>query len=619
MKKVKYLAMLLAAGMFAACSDNLEDTGAGNAGGTTPQGETGYVNISLNLPTTSGGNTRANDNFDDGLAAEYNVNNAIIALFYGADEENATCRYAFKLTETDFQMSGSNTDNITSYYASGVRMIDAPEGNEKVYALAILNANPEAFDIIGTAAEGEDDGTTALSTKLKVNDGSEAFDDKLSDLQTPRDYAASIASTTGKGSFLMTNAPIASATSFKKDVAPADFKVTTLAPITVYNDKDIAAGSAPANPIYVERAVAKTTVKVNSEDGKLIIDSEVPAYDGASVVFDGWKLQNTNKKYYTVRKVKDATLADWEDWKGYFNEGTTETTNEINRFFGQIANPYRTYWGIDPNYSLISGGDLTTNFNIYTNENKPEQWNKVGNTTTTKYSGDFVEYCAENTTIAKAMQDNNLTSVLLKATFTPEGATAGDDFFMLNNFSAIYSNEDFLAVATGALAGSAHDLTEGQTLVRKESSVVPGKEGSTITDIQGVKDLIQISASGSTSALSEDQATTILTAMGNNIKYYAGGVTYYYATLIEHFGDAQTPIADDLSISELDNYDEGKHLGRWGVVRNNWYELNITKVSGPGEPDIPEIPEEPADKTSSYINCQINVLSWATRQQNVEL
>lgn len=619
MKKVKYLAMLLAAGMFAACSDNLEDTGAGNAGGTTPQGETGYVNISLNLPTTSGGNTRANDNFDDGLAAEYNVNNAIIALFYGADEENATCRYAFKLTETDFQMSGSNTDNITSYYASGVRMIDAPEGNEKVYALAILNANPEAFDIIGTAAEGEDDGTTALSTKLKVNDGSEAFDDKLSDLQTPRDYAASIASTTGKGSFLMTNAPIASATSFKKDVAPADFKVTTLAPITVYNDKDIAAGSAPANPIYVERAVAKTTVKVNSEDGKLIIDSEVPAYDGASVVFDGWKLQNTNKKYYTVRKVKDATLADWEDWKGYFNEGTTETTNEINRFFGQIANPYRTYWGIDPNYSLISGGDLTTNFNIYTNENKPEQWNKVGNTTTTKYSGDFVEYCAENTTIAKAMQDNNLTSVLLKATFTPEGATAGDDFFMLNNFSAIYSNEDFLAVATGALAGSAHDLTEGQTLVRKESSVVPGKEGSTITDIQGVKDLIQISASGSTSALSEDQATTILTAMGNNIKYYAGGVTYYYATLIEHFGDAQTPIADDLSISELDNYDEGKHLGRWGVVRNNWYELNITSVSGPGEPDIPEIPEEPADKTSSYINCQINVLSWATRQQNVEL
>ena len=619
MKKIKFLAMMLAAGMMAACSDSLEETTGGNGNqGPVYDGDRGYVNISLNLPTTSGANTRANDNFDDGLAAEYNVNNAIIALFYGADEASATCQYAFKLSKTDFQMSGSATDNITSYYASGVRMIQAPTENQHVYALAILNAADADFSIEDTAQEGEDDGTTVLSTKLKVS--STTFNGTLADIQTSKEYAASIASTEeNDGNFLMTNAPIASATSFKKDVAPADFKVTTLAPITVYNDKDIAAGSAPANPIYVERAVAKTTVKVNSKDGKLIIDSEVPAYDGASVVFDGWKLQNTNKKYYTVRKVKDATLADWEDWKGYFNEGTTETTNEINRFFGQIANPYRTYWGIDPNYSLISGGDLTTNFNIYTNTNEPAQWNAVGNTTTTTYRDEYVEYCAENTTIAKAMQDNNLTGVLLKATFTPEGATDGDDFFMLNNFSAIYSNEDFLAVATGALAGSAHDLTEGQTLVRKESSVVPGKKGSTITDIQGVKNLIQISASGSTSALSDDQATTILTAMGNNIKYYNKGVTYYYATLIEHFGDAQTPIASDLSISDLDKYDEGKHLGRWGVVRNNWYELNITSVSGPGEPDIPEIPEEPADKTSSYINCQINVLSWAKRSQDVDL
>lgn len=617
MKKVKYLAMLLAAGMFAACSDNLEDTGAGNAGGTTPQGETGYVNISLNLPTTSGGNTRANDNFDDGLAAEYNVNSAIIALFYGADEESAICQRAFQLTKNDFQMSGTATDNITSYYASGVRMINAPTAGQNVYALAILNAAATDYSIDDSKKQnGEDDGTAVLSTTLKVNGVS--FSGKLSEIQVSKDYAASIASTADKGSFLMTNAPIASATSFKKDDVPADFKVTTLAPITVYNDKDIAAGSAPANPIYVERAVAKTTVKVNSADGELEIESEVPAYDGATVTFDGWKLQNTNKKYYTVRKVKDATFADWEDWKGYFNEGITGvTTNEINRFFGETANPYRTYWGIDPNYSLISDGDLATNFNIYTNTNEPAQWNSVGNNTITEYNGLFVEYCAENTTIAKAMQDNNLTGVLLKATFTPEGATDGDDFFMLNNFSAIYSNEDFLAVATGALAGSAHDLTEGQTLVRN-TSATPAK-GSTITDIQGVKNLIQISASGSTSALSDDQATTILTAMGNNIKYYQGGVTYYYATLIEHFGDAQAPIASDLSISDLDKYDEGKHLGRWGVVRNNWYELNITSVSGPGEPDIPEIPEEPADKTSSYINCQINVLSWATRQQNVEL
>lgn len=78
MKKVKYLAMLLAAGMFAACSDNLEDTGAGNAGGTTPVTGEGYVKVAINMPTTSGGMSRADDgsyvDLDDGLENEYKNN-----------------------------------------------------------------------------------------------------------------------------------------------------------------------------------------------------------------------------------------------------------------------------------------------------------------------------------------------------------------------------------------------------------------------------------------------------------------------------------------------------------------------------------------------------------------
>ena len=212
MKKIKFLAMMLAAGMMAACSDSLEETTGGNGNqGPVYDGDRGYVNISLNLPTTSGANTRANDNFDDGLAAEYNVNNAIIALFYGADEASATCQYAFKLSKTDFQMSGSATDNITSYYASGVRMIQAPTENQHVYALAILNAADADFSIEDTAQEGEDDGTTVLSTKLKVS--STTFNGTLADIQTSKEYAASIASTEeNDGNFLMTYAPIASAT-----------------------------------------------------------------------------------------------------------------------------------------------------------------------------------------------------------------------------------------------------------------------------------------------------------------------------------------------------------------------------------------------------------------------
>ena len=119
--------------------------------------------------------------------------------------------------------------------------------------------------------------------------------------------------------------------------------------------------------------------------------------------------------------------------------------------------------------------------------------------------------------------------------------------------------------------------------------------------------------------MTEAQANEILTEAGDNIKFYRGGVTYYYTTIIEHFGAVQTPVASTTTISLVTDYNEAKHLGRYGMVRNNWYELQINSVSGPGEPEIPEIPSEPVDETNSYINCEINVLSWAKRQQGVDL
>ena len=461
-----------------------------------------------------------------------------------------------------------------------------------------------------------------LTTKLQLTLNTD-FKGTLADLNTAATYNADIASTQDNGNFLMTNAPIAKSASFTSSNLPSDADyVMTLAPITVYNEKTLAEGAASDNPIYVERAVAKTTLKVYADEAKLTVDSEVPAYDEATVTFTGWKLQNTNKNYYPVRKVTDATIDDWNDWKMYFNEGTAVTTNEINRFFGQIANPYRTYWGIDPNYDqVLSGADLGINFNILNQGGETSiDWNEVGVNSTVGYSDEFVEYCAENTTKAKAMQDDQLTGVLLKATFTPKGATTGTNFFMRNNTSAIYVETDFIAWATAILAngGTGIPLGDGETLSLKEDNDNAG----TITTIAQVQALLQVKVtnpSTSTKELTEAQANEILTEAGGNIKFYRGGVTYYYTTIIEHFGAVQTPVASTTTISSVTDYVEEKHLGRYGMVRNNWYELQINRVSGPGEPEIPEIPSEPVDETNSYINCEINVLSWAKRQQGVDL
>lgn len=606
MRKIfKNMAWTMAATLvMAACSDSLDES-SGNGNSNEFIGDKGYVNIGINLPTTP--STRS-ESFDDGKAEEYKVDKVIIALFYGGTEKEAECKCAFQLTDKDFLLSDDATNNITSYYATGVRMIPAPDAN--VYALAIVNpiSKFNVGTITSTNPDKENVGDATLTTYLTVDEGSGAnkFNGTLSDLNKVIAPTA-ITDVTGNSYnyFLMTNAPISTKASFTGS-KPGDLEIQTLAPIKVYNDKALAEGASKDNPIYVERAVAKTQVAVEGNDATLTVTTDVTSYKNATVKFEGWKLQNTNKKYYPVRRVNaldsETGLADINAWLGYFNG------NESNRFIGTTANPYRTYWGIDPNYDKNENDeDLSKDYTVLKSVNEGD-WNEIG------YSGQDseIEYCLENTTTAQTMAENRLTSVLLKATFTPDGATASTSFFMINNTSAIYTEEEFLKVATAALKDS-DALTGSEKLAVKTGLLT----GLNITDAAGVQSLLQING-GTSPNLTDDQANAILAAAGGNIKYYLQGVTYYYATVIKHFGDTETPLASDV-INDAKNYDEGKHLGRYGVLRNNWYELTIKSVKGPGEPEIPEIPVTPPDKQENYINCEINVLSWAKRSQGVEL
>lgn len=90
MKKVKFFAMLLAAGMFAACSDDLGD--AGDMGGNAPDATEGYVRVAIHTPTTTGSMTRAEDgsaDLEDGTANEYKITDGVIA-FFKADKVNTS-------------------------------------------------------------------------------------------------------------------------------------------------------------------------------------------------------------------------------------------------------------------------------------------------------------------------------------------------------------------------------------------------------------------------------------------------------------------------------------------------------------------------------------------------
>lgn len=315
--------MVTATLAMAACSDSLDEN-SGNGNSNEFIGDKGYVNIGINLPTTPA--TRA-VSYSDGTEEEYKVNDVIIALFYGENADDAMCTHAFKINGGDFQKLGNAIDNITTYSATGVRMISAP--TSKVFALALINAPIDKFDIIGTGQDGENTGTAILSTGLKLNNGPEAFKGKLSDLNEAIEAAKIKDNTRG---FFMTNAAIAIG-----GETPSTSTAQILAPITVYNEKSYAEDAAKDNPIYVERAAAKVTVSVKTIEGNgdntLIVEDDYPHYADAKVLFEGWYLQNTNKTFYPVRKVDNFDTWKTDDYK----VGTD------NRFVGELANPYRIF------------------------------------------------------------------------------------------------------------------------------------------------------------------------------------------------------------------------------------------------------------------------------------
>ena len=128
-----------------------------------------------------------------------------------------------------------------------------------------------------------------------------------------------------------------------------------------------------------------------------------------------------------------------------------------------------------------------------------------------------------------------------------------------------------------------------------------------------------------------------------NIKRHVDGLSYY-PVRIKHFGDDLTPwnkgeLSTDPAESTIDKIYPGTgdarnaaYLGRYGMVRNNWYVLHIDgilslgytspteiKLDDPTDPTTPDPNHPDDDLDDSFIKARINILSWAKRPQNWNL
>lgn len=586
MKRFNLIPLALTTLMLGACSS--EDGLNLGGGNSVAQGEKGYISFSLNLPTVKSTANRANDDFDDGVAAEYKVKDATLLLFSGANEGEATFAGAYDLS-TKMTGGTSDGDNIATTYKIA-QEVTKPVG-ANVYAMVVINGKTSnVLTESGGTWSIKGQPLTASTTKYKDLAGA-AYNLSNTDV-------ANIASTTGDGCFLMTNAPLYTKAGGVSDPTGGSVQtLTEINPNNIFTTEEEAKANPAAN-VYVERAVAKVTVTGKTTGTQA--DGNIANYE-----IKGWTLDVTNQSSYLVRNVNDA------DWWGLKADG------KDYRFVGAAAvadGLYRTYWGIDPNYS--TGGTFTT---------------QAGTTPTNLKTVGANDYCLENTFNLTQMKDDQTTRVIVAAALDFNKDGKGDDFYVLDNdksnttltFDGITNTVKAAYLANGTVVNLLKENLNGGASIGAEDLDVTFDQKATTGGYVTVTEITIKDASASKfkagaipeglQAANNDAIIADVNA-AHKIAFYKGGVSYY-PVMIKHFGDDLTPWNN----GEVYGSNNADFLGRYGVLRNNWYSINVTGIKSIGDPEVPKVYGTPDDPSESWISVTINILSWAKRSQSVDL
>ena len=600
----------------------------------------GYLAFSVSMPLDKA--TRANDQFDEGLPSEYKVNDVALLLFKGTTEANAVYQSFVDMKDIDFGDPAAGNVTLDKKYVAKIDGMELSTG-EKVWALAVVNRN-KVFDnennkIGGVDMSGKTFGQLQdIIVNTTVNANGTGVDENA-------------ALWTTAGGILMLNAPLCNVQG-STTTTPTGAQVTILQNVTssIFATENEARQGECSN-IYVERAIAKVTVTHTAKTG-------TTKDDGANVLFtwdlQDWRLDHTNTKSYVVRNMSNFETTF---------EKKSHAAGSVYRMIGAATvahrqggvsaggpdnvDRYRTYFAIDPNYNT------TGTFNSAVSSSS--------------FGSATPQYCAENVFNVEHQIWGQTTRVLVKATLTPGSgdsyyAHPGDEKFLsqetvkemaynkaIANFRERIKLFRDANILTGSITYASSTVTidpiNGVTVVLPTGNITLA---SSVTDAA-------IAAVGVTGVTNATELRTYLDApafqtqlikgadMG--VSHYRGGTTYYQVR-IKHFGDDLTPW-NNQTTPEFDGvetkqpsaggisnaYPSGAHnecnyLGRYGVLRNNWYEINLSnivkigyasvddlKLDGTGKIE-PNTPDDHIEK-EQWINAEVNILSWAKRfQQN---
>lgn len=570
--KIKHLfGLAVIAAMTASCSSN-EDLGTAGTGTGTNEAGVGYATFSINLPTTSGTRADGDPTFEDGDANEYDVFNATLLVFKKPTTTASEGEYTFvehvNLGSMQPWKDPSET-GVTTQAKITAKLTNVDKSGE-YFALVLLNNGSGADAKVNLPT----DQTTTYSAWNKADNATNKFDK------------------TDKG-FYMANAPLYNAT---------DKNVTTLVAIDkkkIFPTEAQASSGDAAADIYVERGLAKVTLTTATKDEKPVATTS--SYAGDKVKISNWALDVTNKKTFPIHNVDELGYDDI--WKNEAATSGPSTQRFVDNTPGILAK--RVYWGKDPNYS---------NSTLNTDETaRAAEFNYV--TANTEVTADPTKplYCLENTFNLANMMQGQTTRVIFKASYTPKGFTAADGktFYKVGTSVALWKQKELEDHIKAAVSKVISVTTTDDITIKLDA---PDNNITAAGNHEIKKSNFSVTGHTVTDAEAKAVSDKVGLTKDAGISTYADGESYYIAR-IKHFGDALTPWESGVYGTKNLEY-----LGRYGVLRNNWYELNVNSVSGPGYPSVPEVkPNTPDDEDDKYIKVSVKILKWAKRSQTVDL
>lgn len=563
MKIFKFIPLACAALMMSACSSD-----DANNGGSTGVNDPRY--LSVNIVNVGATPSRASEDYVNGTDDENKISKVRYYFFNGDGTP-----YLIKAPGAD-GVTGSGTVNwleATPGYDDTTS--DTPSHVEKITntVLVINGVQSAAPSAIVAVINPE-----TVDPAVLENNGSM----RLSQLRENAVGSTFYKTDAGKVSdFVMSNSVFVNAGS---DVCAS----------LVAGHVATSADKAKLNPVdlYVERVVAKVTADVDpnafetgngtnwdaSQYGTKTAVGKIGAYDVYAVI-DGWGLADEDGK----AKVEKSVNTAWTDAILGISPWTTYDYR-------------RSFW------------ETSVEFNAGTNQPVNHKFNDF------KANMKDTLYTLPNTPDAKItnVYDNNVTKFLVAATLKYKDEHDNWHLAEICRYNGVMIlGVDNLKTQVALTFSKYYTSTDGSTYTQLTKDDITFAEPTTsmknyqvtptlAADPTGTKLYYIKESDGSFTLVSKDVVNTAIGADKAEIR--TEGKAYYYVP-IKHLGTTG-------------------NLGEYGVVRNHFYKINLTGLTGFGTPvynPAKEIDPTVPSYDNTYLAARIKVLQWRIVKQDVNL